>query len=444
MRGEATPCFSRHIILPLARTPDPPASHRKWGTMLEFYFSYRGVLKRLRSGALGAEMDRIADDLHTQGYKPASARLYLSRIARFSHFADKRRGSGPISATIVDRYLRTLGADSPRIAAVTALQHARRVAPARFAPVVATVVDDPDAALLASFSEYLSKVRGLEPKSREGSLLGARRFLQWFRIRHPDLDLGTLTAHHVIAAVEHQLSLSAASSTRTAATSHIRTFLRFLHWSDHHPRDLAPIVPRTPHWRLAHLPPRLSWTEVRRAIDAIDRATPIDVRDRAVLLLLATTGIRNGELRALQLQDIDWRAGEVFIRHTKGKRDRVAPLLKETGAALADYILRARPKVDNTHLFLTFTAPVGSIKYAASVSRIVRKRLQCSGIELGRVAGAHLLRHSLATKLVEQRRPINEIADLLGHRSINTTALYVKVATSQLADVALPFPGGAA
>ena len=85
-----------------------------------------------------------------------------------------------------------------------------------------------------------------------------------------------------------------------------------------------------------------------------------------------------------------------------------------------------------------------ALKQAAGVSRIVRKRLRCSGIELGRVAGAHLLRHSLATELVERRRPINEIADLLGHRSINTTSIYVKVATSQLADVALPFPGGAA
>ncbi|MER8805186.1 tyrosine-type recombinase/integrase [Mesorhizobium sp. M0998] len=77
-------------------------------------------------------------------------------------------------------------------------------------------------------------------------------------------------------------------------------------------------------------------------------------------------------------------------------------------------------------------------------SRIVRKRLRHGGVELGRVAGAHLLRHSLATQLVRQRRPINEVADLLGHRSINTTALYVKVAASQLAEVALPFPGGVA
>ncbi|WP_245517791.1 tyrosine-type recombinase/integrase, partial [Mesorhizobium sp. M1D.F.Ca.ET.183.01.1.1] len=83
------------------------------------------------------------------------------------------------------------------------------------------------------------------------------------------------------------------------------------------------------------MPPRLAWDDVRRAIDAIGATTPVDIRDPAVLLL-ATTGIRNGELRAIQLQDIDWRAGEVFVRRTKGKRDRVAPLLEETGAALAD------------------------------------------------------------------------------------------------------------
>jgi site-specific recombinase XerD len=412
--------------------------------MLEFYFSYRGVLKRLRSGALGDDMDRIAEHFFTLGYKRASARIYLSRIARFSRFAATRCGSMPIGQDVVESYLRTFSTDTPRVGAVSALGHARRVASERFIASVPSAADDPDAALLASFSDYLRKVRGLEPKSREGVLLGARRFLDWLRHHHPGQDLKALTAEHVLAAVEHQLSLSATSATRTAAISHIRSHLRFLHWAGHHDEDLARVVPSTPHWRLAHLPPRLPWDDVRRAIDAIGAATPIDLRDRAVVLLLATTGIRNGELRALQLQDIDWRAGEVLVRRTKGKRDRVAPLLEETGAALADYILRARPKVDSQYLFLSFRPPVGPFKCAAPVSRIVRKRLRRAGIELGRVGGAHLLRHSLATQLVERRRPINEVADLLGHRSINTTALYVKVATSQLAEVALPFPGGAA
>ena len=410
--------------------------------MLEFYFSYRGVLRRLRSGALGAEMDRIAGYFSSLGYQRASAKIYLSRIARFSRFAAKNCGSGRINEDIVARYLRTFSRDSPRIGAVSALQHARRVAPERFVVAAPSVVDDPDTPLLTSYSSYLSRVRGLEPKSRDGILLGARRFLVWLRHDHPGQDLEGLTAKQVLAAVEHQLSLSATSATRTAAVSHIRSFLRFLHWADHQDQDLARVVPRTPHWRLAHLPPRLSWDDVRRAIDAIGMTTPFDLRDRAVMLLLATTGIRNGELRALQLQDIDWRAGEIFVRRTKGKRDRVAPLLDETGAALADYILRARPKVDSPYVFLSLAPPVGPFKFAASISRMVRKRLQCGGVKLGRSAGAHLLRHSLATHLVERRRPINEVADLLGHRSINTTALYVKVAASQLAEVALPFPGG--
>jgi site-specific recombinase XerD len=412
--------------------------------MLEFYFSYRGVLQRLRGGALGAEMDRIAEHFCSLGYKRASAKIYLSRIARFSHFAANLCGSRPIGEDVVYSYLRRFTTDSPRIGAVSALGHAQRVAPERFIASVPSVIDDPYAPLLASFSDYLRRVRGLELKSREGVVLGARRMLDWFRHHHPGQDLKALKAEHVLAAVEHRLSLSATSATRTAAISYIRSFLRFLHWAGYHDQDLARVVPRMPHWRLAHLPPRLSWDDVRRTIDAIGTATPIDLRDRAVLLLLATIGIRNGELRALQLQDIDWRAGEVFIRRTKGKRDRVAPLLDETGAALADYILRARPKVDSPYLFLSFISPVGPFKCAAPVSRIVRKRLRHSGIELGRVGGAHLLRHSLATQLVERRRPINEVADLLGHQSINTTAVYVKVAVSQLAEVALPFPGGAA
>ena len=326
--------------------------------MLEFYFSYRGVLKRLRSGALGDEMDRIAEHFFSLGYKRVSAKIYLSRIARFSRFAAMRCGSMPIGQDVVDSYLRRFSTDSPRIGAVSALGHARRVAPGQFIASVPSVVDDPGAPLLASFSDYLRRVRGLEPKSREGVLLGARRFLDWFRHHHPGQDVEALTAEHVLAAIEHRLSLSATSATRTAATSHIRTFLRFLHWAGHHDQDLARVVPRTPHWRPAHLPPRLAWDDVRRAIDVIGAGTPVDIRDRALLLLLATTGIRNGELRALQLQDIDWRAGEVFVQRTKGKRDRVVPLLEETGAALAEYILRARPKIDSPYLFLSFAPPV--------------------------------------------------------------------------------------
>jgi site-specific recombinase XerD len=191
------------------------------------------------------------------------------------------------------------------------------------------------------------------------------------------------------------------------------------------------------------LPPRLAWEDVRRTIDAIDATTPSGVRDRALLLLLATTGLRNKELRMLELHDIHWRTAEVLVRRTKSKRERVVPLLQEAGEALAEYVLHARPRIKSQRVFLSHVPPIGPFRTSGGISRIVRSRLERSGIALPHVAGAHLLRHSLATQMVRQRRPINEVADLLGHRSIDTTAIYVKVALPQLADVALPFPGGA-
>jgi integrase/recombinase XerD len=410
--------------------------------MLDLYFKYRGVLRRLRSGALGGEMDRIAAHFSEIGYKRASAKLYISRLVRFSDFVNRNSQTAKIDQTIIDRFVQSFPTASPRIAARTAIEHARRIAPERFS-IPCHAVPDPYGPFLAAFLDHLRRVQGLQPKTCEGLLVTARRILVWYNDQAPDQPLAAMTGEHVLALVEHLLSLSTNDYTRTSTTSHTRTFLRFLRWSDLNSQDLARFVPRTPCWRLAHLPPRLPWEDVRRTIDAVDATTPSGVRDRALLLLLATTGLRNKELRSLELQDIHWRAAEVLVRRTKTGRDRLVPLLQEAGEALADYVLHARPKIDSQRVFLSCTPPVGPFKSSSPISRIVRSRLERAGIKLSRVAGAHLVRHSLATQLVKQRRPINEVADLLGHRSIDTTAIYVKVALPQLADVALPFPGGA-
>jgi site-specific recombinase XerD len=387
-------------------------------------------------------MDRIAAHFCEVGYRRASAKIYISRLGRFSDFAARNAGSAPIDQTAVDRFVHSLPTATPRIAARTAIEHARRVAPERFS-IPGRTVQDPHGPLLTVYLEHLRQVRGLEPKTCEGLLVAARRILAWWNDQVPDQPLAAMTGEHVLALVKHLLSLSTNDSTLSSITSCIRTFLRFLRWSDLNSQDLARFVPRTPCWRLAHLPPRLLWEDVRRVIDAIDVTKPSGVRDRALLLLLATTGLRNKELRSLELQDIHWRAAEVLVRRTKARRDRVVPLLQEAGEALADYILRVRPKIESRRVFLCNVPPVGPFKSSSPISRIVRSRLERGGIELARIAGAHLVRHSLATQLVRQHRPINEIADLLGHRSIDTTAIYVKVALPQLADVALPFPGGA-
>jgi integrase/recombinase XerD len=407
--------------------------------MLELYFRYPKVLRRLRGGGLGDEMDRIAAYLAEFGYKHASAKVYLSRLGRFSGFVSRASRTMPIDQPVIDRFVDDYPTEAPRIAARTAIELARKVAPERFS--TPSVEVGPHAPLLAAYLDHLRRVRGLEPKTCEGQLVAARRVLTWYDEHAPGQSIATMTGEHVLAVVEHLLSLSCNNCTRSSTTSYVRTFLRFLRWCDLNSQDLARFVPRTPCYRLAHLPSRLAWDDVRRAIDGISTATPTGVRNRAILFLLATTGLRNKELRSLELGDIHWRKAEVLVRRTKARRDRVVPLLQDAGAALAEYVLHARPKSDSRLVFLQHIPPVRPIDNSSVISRIVRSALERGGIELPGVAGAHLVRHSLATQLVWHKRPINEVADLLGHRSIDTTAIYVKVALPQLADVALPFPG---
>ena len=410
--------------------------------MLELYFKYRRVIARFRRGALGNEIDDVAADLLRAGYKRNSAKLYLARIARFSAYATGCgcHKSTPIPPQIVDCYLKSRPTIDARWAAHGAIGHAARCVPERFA--ARQTQEDPDSALLAAYLQHLRVIRGLHPKTCEGLLLTARRMLAWQKEQLPGKPISDLTARHVLTMTRDLLSACRSDGSRSSTTALMRSFLRYLSWESLNAQDLSSFVPRTPCRRHAHLPPRLAWEDVQSAIDAIETTTLSGIRDRAMMLLLATTGLRNRELRQLQLGDIRWKAGELVLRHTKGHRDRVVPLLDETGAALAQYVLHARPPTTERRVFLSHVPPVRAFSYSGTVSRIVRIRLQRAGIQIQR-GGAHLLRHSLATRLVEQRRPIKVVADLLGHRNIDTTAFYVKVAVSQLADVALPFPGGA-
>ena len=410
--------------------------------MLELYFKYRRVTARFRRGALGNEIDRIAAALSIEGYKCDSAKIYLARIARFSAYATGCgcRKSAPISPEIVDRYLSGRSTIAARWAAQSAIGYAARCFPERFSARPSP--EDPDGPLLAGYLQHLHVIRGLHPKTCEGLVLAARRMLAWQKMRLPGEALNRLTAKHVLAMTQELLSARRSDAARSSTTAYMRSFLRYLYWASHNTQDLSSFVPKTAHWCHAHLPPYLAWQDVRRAIDSIETTTPSGIRDRAMMLLLATTGLRNRELRDLELDDIRWRTAELVLRHTKGHRDRVVPLLHETGAALAEYVLHARPLTTERRIFLLHVPPLRPLSHSSTLSAIIRTRLERAGIALQR-GGAHLLRHSLATRLVELRRPIKEVADLLGHRNIDTTALYVKVAVPQLADVALPFPGGA-
>jgi integrase/recombinase XerD len=368
--------------------------------MLELYFKYRRVIGRFRRDALGNEIDAIAANLSRDGYRRDSARIYISRIARFSAFASKCgcSNSTPIPPEVVDRHLKGFPTRAARWAAHGAIAYTRRCFPQRFLPRAAAI--DPDRSLLDDYLQYLCVIRGLHPKTCEGLALTARRMLAWRRRYMPRRALRDLCAKHVLAMTHELLMACRSDAARSSTTAYMRSFLRYLYWASHNSLDLSASVPKAPCWRHAHLPPQLAWDDVRRAIDSIDTTTPTGMRDRAMMLLLATTGLRNRELRQLELGDIRWRAGELVLRHTKGHRDRVVPLLEEAGAALNKYVLRARPQTTERKVFL-HAPPLRAFSNSGTISLIIRNRLRRAGLTIDR-GGAHLLRHSLATRLVEQ------------------------------------------
>jgi site-specific recombinase XerD len=169
---------------------------------------------------------------------------------------------------------------------------------------------------------------------------------------------------------------------------------------------------------------------------------PAARRDRAILLLLARLGLRASEVVALELDDLDWQAGQLRLRAGKCRRERVLPLPQEVGAALAEYLQHGRPLYPGRRVFLTLTKPAQAFSHPAAVTRIVQRNLVRARIPLGRLTGAHMLRHTAASHMVNRGASFKDVGDVLGHRSPATTGIYAKLDLDALAGVALPWIGG--
>jgi site-specific recombinase XerD len=228
---------------------------------------------------------------------------------------------------------------------------------------------------------------------------------------------------------------------RTAPASATRSFLRFLAWRGVAPSGLDRAIPRIRRARHASLPTHLSSEQLARLLQRPPESCPATYRDRAILSLLAGLGLRAGEVATLELDDLDWHAGQLRLRAGKGRRERVLPLPQEVGAALVEYLRHARPHHQDRRVFLTLTDPARTFQ-AAVISAIVRRNLVRAGIPLGRLAGAHMLRHTAASRMVNGGAGLKDVADVLGHRSLQTTGIYAKLDLDALAGVALPWIGG--
>jgi site-specific recombinase XerD len=220
----------------------------------------------------------------------------------------------------------------------------------------------------------------------------------------------------------------------------LRSLLRFLYLRGEVAFDLSLGVSRFQKWKLATVPTYLSPAEVEKVLAACDAATPTGRRDRAILLLLARLGLRAGEVVTLEVGDIAWRSGEILVRGKGQQRDHL-PLPPDVGEAMALYLRLDRGESASRRAFLRLKAPREGLTGPAAVGHIVRKLLARVGIIRTSRGAAHMFRHSLATRMIRHGASLSEIAEVLRHRSQNTTGLYAKVAFQALREVARPWPG---
>jgi integrase/recombinase XerD len=394
---------------------------------------------------VGGPLERYAAgfvaELAEVGYRPASAAIHLRLLAHLSRWleteglAPRELGEAELErfrSQHVARFASLRGV----VGMVPLLGYLRGlgVVPAAERPVV-TVAGE----LLERYRRYLVVERGLTVETARGYGDIVRAFVESRVGAAGRLELWELQAADVLGFLLAESGWRSRKSAKLLVTG-LRSLLRFLHVEGLTARALAGSVPSVAGWRLAGLPRGLDGQQVRLLLASCDRSTAAGRRDFAILTMLVRLGMRSGEVARLELDDVDWRAGEIVVRG-KGNRVERLPLPADVGEAIVDYVRDGRPAgFVGRAVFVRVKAPCRALT-PGGVTQVVVSAGKRAGI--GEVT-AHRLRHTAATELLREGAPLVEIGELLRHRSVLTTAIYAKVDRGRLRELARPWPGGAA
>jgi len=401
------------------------------------------ALSRLRCGPLALYLDDFKELLVQQGYSNPTGWKKIRLVVDLSRWMVQEKLSvaqlneKQVGIFLKSRWRRVARRSGDQCTLVHLLQHLRRVdiiPPPKPAPLTPIDVIEQD------YGRYLRQERGFMSASVGQYLTVARRFL-WNRFRSGKIRLHELRTKDLSDFI---LKDSAIRGRRSAQlmTSVLRSFLNYLFQEDKTATNLATAIPATAGGRLSELPRYLEAAEVEKLLRSCDRRQKVGRRDYAVLVLLARLGLRASEVANLELDNIDWTAGELVIRGKGNRVDRM-PLLQEVGKSVADYLKRGRPRCSTRRVFVQCKAPyVGFSGPPNAVSGIVNRALARAGLNPVN-HGAHLLRHSLATNLLRSGASLTQIGQVLRHQQMQTTEIYAKVDVHALRALAQPWPGGA-
>ncbi len=292
---------------------------------------------------------------------------------------------------------------------------------------------------LHRYDEHMLKARGLSSGTRHGQLHVIEKLLLYKFANRP-VVIGELCPDDVRHFISSQLQLKNTASNASTLTSALRAYLRYRATCGDQVHGLLGVILSPAHWGHASLPRALKPIEVERLLASFTPSLSSHRRGYAIVRCALDMGLRSSEIANLQLADIDWDAGTITLKRTKSLRQDILPLPELTGQALAEYVKQERPMTTSTAVFVRCRArrdlPLG----VNTVRYVIRDAYQRIGLTHGR---SHALRHTLACQLIDHGSSLKEVADVLRHRSLNTSLIYAKLDATRLGAVALPWPGSA-
>jgi site-specific recombinase XerD len=285
------------------------------------------------------------------------------------------------------------------------------------------------------FDRYLHEVCGLAEATRWYHCRHVREFLVWLS-NNRSLAYDEIGPVTLICFVTERAKGYRPGSIGVLVYS-LRSYVRFLAFQGKVSPSLATKIPRPPNWSLATLPPTLDAASLERFWAVFDRTSAIGRRDYAMARCFFDLGLRCCEVAAMKLDAIDWHTGTLRLPRNKSRQEEVLPIPEPLGRALIAYLQKGRPATDSRAVFVHHRAPRGHTVQVTTVRGAIRRAFARAGLPW---TGTHVFRHTMATRLLQHGTSIKEIADVLRHRSLNTTQIYTKVDLGQLSLVAMPWP----
>ena len=415
---------------------------------LEGLFCRLARLRRFRLFPLGPEIEGFCEWLCNQGFSREAVRNHLWQASHFNQYLRRLgvRDYRGVEKSLAERFIKE---HLPRC-------RCRSIPTSRHVGATRSV---------RSMMDYLSERGLLAPPIKRPSLHEEllEEYLGYLKCER-DLAERTIGSHrrHLISFLDHlgpkgtakrlcklspdevqtfftNYTQDLGRTTRRHVQGTLRGFFRFCVKQGYIDRDLTQAVPQIRTYKLSHLPRSISDQDAQKVLESIDRTTAVGRRDYAIIQLLYRYGVRGCQVRALRLQDIQWRLSRIRFPALKGGKEVVEPLTEDVGDALLEYLRRGRPHADYAEVFLTTCAPFHPLRSPSNVSFVVAKRMREAGVS-GCPKGSHAFRHGFAVRMLKGGQSLKAIADMLGHRHINTTFIYTKVDLETLKQLPLEWP----